>query len=125
MELRRWCQCEVLYNLQLCELIFELECIHEAPDSRVGTVENTFEAVMLPFRQVGGSRKSADGGIPTGLIQVEGIRGKCPKPGVPHVSSEGRHVSWKKRLKVSPRHVDIIRRDEGESANHLEGLPHL
>ena len=115
MELRRGCPCEVLYNLQLCELIFQLECIHEAPDSRVGTVENTFEAVVLPFRQVGGSRK----------LVVEGIRGRSPKLGVPHVSSEGRHVSWKKRLKVSPRDVDIIRRDEGESANHLDGLPHL
>ena len=42
----------------------ELECIHKFPVSRFGTVDNTFEAVVPPFRQVGGSRKSADGGIP-------------------------------------------------------------
>ena len=44
--------------------MFELEYIHKVPDSRVGTVDNTFEAVVPPFHQVGGSRKSADGGIP-------------------------------------------------------------
>ena len=30
--------------------MFELECIHKVPDSRVGTVYNTFEAVVPPFR---------------------------------------------------------------------------
>ena len=60
--------------------MFQLECIHEAPDRRVGAFDDTFEAV-----------------VPGGL----------------HVSSEGRHVSWNKRLDVSPRHVDIIRRYEG------------
>ena len=83
--------------------MFQLECIHEAPDRRVGAVDNTFEAVVPPFRQVGGSRKSADGGIPLvpSKLVEEGIRGRCPKPGVLHVSSEGRHVSCKKRLEVS------------------------
>ena len=124
---RRGCPCEVLHNLQLCERMFELEFILEVPDSRVGTVDNTFEAVVPPFCQVGGSRKSADGGFPLvpSKLVVEGIRGRCPKPGVLHLFSEGRHVSWKKRLEESPRHVDIVRRDEGEIANHLEGLPHL
>ena len=117
----------MLHNLQLCERMFELEFIHEVPDSRVGTVDNTFKAVVPPFCQVGGSRKSADGGFPLvpSKLVVEGIRGRCPKPGVLHLFSEGRHVSWKKRLEVSSRHVDIIRRGEGEIANHLEGLPHL
>ena len=36
------CPCEVLDNLQLCEYVFELEYIHKVPDSRVGTVDNTF-----------------------------------------------------------------------------------
>ena len=85
--------------------------IHEAPDSRVGAVDDTFEAIVPPFRQVGGSRKSADGGIPLvpyKLVEEE-IRGRCPKPGVIHVSREDRHV----------------RKDEREGTNHLEGLPHL
>ena len=60
--------------------MFELECIHEVPDSRVGTVGNTFEPVLPPFRQVGGSRKSADGGIPLvpSKLVKEGISEDVP-----------------------------------------------
>ena len=40
--------------------MIQLECIQEAPDGRDGAVDDTLEAVMPPFRQVGGSRKSVD-----------------------------------------------------------------
>ena len=109
----------MLHNLQLCERMFELEFIHEVPDSRVGTVDNTFKAVVPPFCQVGGSRKSADGGFPLvpSKLVVEGIRGRCPKPGVLHLFSEGRHVSWKKRLEVSPVSTPCRHHQEGRRGN--------
>ena len=64
------------------------------PDRRVDAGDDTLKAVVPPFRQVGGSKKSADGGIPLvpSKLTEEGIRRRCPKPVVLHVSSEGRHV---------------------------------
>ena len=51
----------------------------------VGLVQLTI--LLKPLCQVGGSRKSADGGI---LLVPS-------KPSVLYVSSEGRHVRWKKK----------------------------
>ena len=82
----------MLHNLKVCERMSELECIHEVPDSWVGTVDNTFEAVVSPFRQVGGSRKSAVGSIPLvpSKLVEEGIIGRCPKPRVLQSPKGGR-----------------------------------
>ena len=82
---------------------------------------------MQPFRQVGGSRKSARRWWhPTGYKLVEeGIRTRCPKPGKLHVSSKGRKGLFPQRLLGSMdsqltlllfMSVDVVVEDKAASA---------
>ena len=59
----------MLDNLQLCECMFHLKCIQDAPDRRVGAGDDTLEAVEPPFRKVGGLQMVASQARCTQCIQ--------------------------------------------------------